>query len=342
MKIKYLNIILIVFSVFIMSCQFKKTNVVCRMVPDNPKLIDCYAKSDTNIRIYFNNKELKNCIIMHNGGYENIEFHQNQNSFFKSIALVNVVPQIGIAEDHLVLQYDSASKLISNTMYHEAIYEGYSRKKVKNGYSYLVHYYLPNLKILTPVYHFTLSENDKLLPDYLYYKQNPDKSYSILTDEKAFLSNNKLIDSMYIEFCESKMEDIEFTKHSDYYYPNFRNKEIKKIKTIDSTIRFINESNVVANMWSFFNKENDFPFAYSMLILNGDLMLRVKKYSYLFDKYEKKYPTGKISELKDLKKSLLQVGFIEKNGGFEPSSDLLEKVQSVIDGNKNTSHSKGS
>ena len=333
MKIK---VFLIVISLYLVGCTRKDDSVKCRLVPDTD-LIDCYSTNDRDFRLYFNrNKEVKKSLLMmnNNKSYKEIVFHLKNRYFLKYLKRIDIVPDRYSHTNRLLFWYDSVGELISNDMYHEDINEYYYRIKVNNGYRYQVEYYLPNLKESVPLYYFTLSDQGKLLPDFFFYRKNNDNSYSILTDDAEMMIKKGMLDSLEIEYSEVKMKDMEFIfyKERNAFFPVFDEGQVKTIKNLDSTIRFENESNIVGTLWCFFSMNNEYTTRYNLLIFNGDLMSRVKQYSYLFDKYEKKYPTGKISELKDLKKNLLQVGFIEKNGGFEPSSNLLEKVQSVIDG----------
>lgn len=336
---------IIFISAFCLGCRNKSGNVVCRTVQNSPYLIDCYSKKDKYFRFYFNkNKEVQYATTIKGKGYGVIEFNKEGLNHLKSVENINIIPEMAQPLDHFQLWYDSEGKVTDIDMYHEGIYESYNRTKVNNGHRYQVEYYLPNVKEYVPLYHFTLSDKGELLPDFFFYKKNEDNSYSILTDDNEILIKYGKIDSLQIAYNELKMKDMEFVfvKERDAFFPTFYEDKTEIIRNLDSSIRFENEPSIIGVLWCFFSKGNQYKTRYNLLIFNGDLMSRVKQYSYLFDKYEKKYPTGKISELKDLKKSLLQVGFIEKNGGFEPSSDLLEKVQSVIDGNKNNAHIKGS
>lgn len=339
------NFFLIIAMLGIMGCRSNESSFVCRIVSGSTDLIDCHSKKDRKFRFYFTrDKKVEGALSFQTDRkcYEDIKFNLKGRNYITSLQRIEVIPDKTQPSNHFLILFDTTGKLLTKKMYHEEINEGYRRIKVKDGYSYQVLYYLANLNEEAPVYYFTLSGQGEVLPDFFFYRKNNDNSYSIVTDDEL-LTKKGMIDSLEIEYSEIKMKEMKFVfeEERNAYFPIFKGKT-NIITTIDSLIRYEKEPSIVGTMWFFLPKNNEYKTAYNLLIFNGDLMSRVKKYSYLFDKYEKKYPTGKISELKDLKKSLLQVGFIEKNGGFEPSSDLLEKIQGVINGSKNNAHSKGS
>lgn len=325
---------LIISFLFVTGCQNNKKNITCRTVPE-VGLIDCYFAIDSNFRVYFDsNQNIEDALILKQDGegYENVSFYIDNNNSIRNLKSIDITPNEKNRSNYLTLSYNSKGQLISNKIFHVDFDECFYKEKIPNGYTYKVLYYLFNLKKWIPVYHFTLSEKDEILTDYFYYVQNENKSYTLVTDNPSFVEKNTLRDSLFIEYCESSIKDIEFISPDKYnYFPDLRDKKTKKIYSIKETIPYKKEPGIVADMWGFFKAESEYPFAYSMLFFNGDLLQRIKNNRSLFEQYEQKYPSGKIADYPSLKKSLLQVGFIEKDGKFEAGPQLKKKVQEIID-----------
>jgi hypothetical protein len=330
-KIKLLVLmILILLGLGIFMLIKNQNKIFCKKIKSG--FVECSCKSDTSFTAYFLNKK---------SGKEELHFLINENSeyyrewkFVPSNAILEKTKFINkLNKSFFTMDFSpSGNFLLSTKVPPYNTNEWYTRKFKENGeVEYVTHQYLPNLKLSYKSFYFTTNIKGDTLPNYFYYTYDKEhKKYKLITDNILFLLENPLMDSLNIMYTENNVNDVEFyTPKRGRYLIDFTGLKTKDISN-SLTVTFEQDTNVIADLWCFFNKKNKYPYSNRTLVFSGDMLSRISKYSKEADKFEEEYRFGEINSVPILKSKLSQIGVTEVDGKVIISKELRRAINEAV------------
>lgn len=315
MKIIYLFTLLLIIS----SCK-REDKISCTITVKNIK--KCSLENDTNTLFYFFKSNLILIEIANKNSSCEIRIIQGKNKIH-SLKYYN---SYRVKNDEIEIKFNNLGEIYSTIGYNFDKSESIERKKNSDEIRYEVYYEIPHWKVYKILYYFSINNNGDTLPEYNYYRKY-DNSYKIITDQEDLFPQYKKRDSMYIEYTNNPIEKVEFSKsENNNYVPNLSPFTVKKIY---NTLTIPKKGNlpITGVLWGFNNDFNPTgPYSYRLLILNGDMLNRVKMFENQVNELEKKYSKGYIDSIQGLNEILKTMGISVKNGNTILSEDLKKAI----------------
>ncbi len=302
-----MRIVLLLF-VFAVSCTSKNEILNCKK--SNSDFITCECKTLKEIKLRFFKSKLESCRVESKGLIYDIRLFPG----------TDIIREIYVSDekDKTYNRIAFGDDFISITKYNRVSGEVIRRiSNAHGGDDFSVYYTLPNLKTETLIYSFSTDSLNNILPDYDYYDYNSSKKeYTYKSDVLDERSIHQYNDVTLFRYCEGKQpKDFLYTK-------NFKDGtlRIKDQKTLTHKVsnklsfQHNKDSTLVGELDVYFQRKNQSNEIHLLMVFQGDLMSRIRKFTSDSDKFARMFRSNKFTNKKKLCKDLSKFGITFKYG----------------------------